>query len=39
MKLEEIENLKLQNFKNIQTTTIQINNIQNSVIDLSEKNH
>ena len=37
MKQEEIENLKLQNFNNVQTTTTQINNIHNSKIDLSEK--
>ena len=37
MKQEEIENLKLQNFNHVQTTTTQINNIHNSKIDLSEK--
>ena len=39
MKLEEAENLKLQYVNNIQTTTTQINNIHNSDVDLSEKNH
>ena len=37
MKLEETENLKLQYVNNIQTTTTQINNINNSDTDLSEK--
>ena len=37
MKLEETENLKLQYVKNIQTTTSQINNINNSDTGLSEK--
>ena len=37
MKLEETENLKLQYVNNIQTTTTQINNIQDSDTDLSEK--
>ena len=37
MKLEETENFKLQYVNNIQTTTTQINNIQNSDTDLSEK--
>ena len=37
MKLEETENLKLQYFNNIQTTTTQINNIHNSDTDSSEK--
>ena len=37
MKLEETENLKLLYVDNIQTTTLQINNIHNSDIDLSEK--
>ena len=37
MKLEETENLKLQYVNNYQTTTTQINNINNSDTDLSEK--
>ena len=37
MKLEETENLKLQYVNNIQTTLSQINNIQDSDTDLSEK--
>ena len=37
MKLEETENLKLQYFNNIQTTTAQRNNIHDSDIDLTEK--
>ena len=37
MKLEETENLKLQFVNNIQTITTQINNINNSDTDLSEK--
>ena len=37
MKLEEMENLKLQYVNNIQTTTSQINNINDSDTDLSEK--
>ena len=37
MKLEETENLKLQYVNNIQTTTSQINNINDSDTDLSEK--
>ena len=37
MKLEEIENLKLENVKIIQTTTTQINHIHNSDLELSEK--
>ena len=37
MKLEETENLKLQYVKNIQTTATQINHINNSDTDLSEK--
>ena len=37
MKLEETENQKLQYVNNIQTTTSQINNINDSDTDLSEK--
>ena len=37
MKLEETESLKLQYVDNIQNTTTQINNIHDSVRDLSEK--
>ena len=37
MKLEQTGNFKLQYVNNIQTTAIQINNIHNSNIDLSEK--
>ena len=37
MKLEETENFNLQYVNNIQTTTTQINNIQNSDTNLSEK--
>ena len=37
MKLEETENLKLQYFNNIQTTTTQINNMHNSDTDFSAK--
>ena len=37
MKLEETENLKLQYVYNIQTTTSQINNINDSDTELSEK--
>ena len=37
MKLEETENLKLQNVNNIQTTTSQIKNINDSDTELSEK--
>ena len=37
MKLEETENLKLQYVNNIQTTTSQINNINESDTELSEK--
>ena len=37
MKLEETENLKLQNENNIQTTTSQINDINDSDTELSEK--
>ena len=37
MKLEETENLKLHYVNNIQTTTSQINNINDSDTDLSEK--
>ena len=37
MKLEETENLKLQYVNNIQTTTSQINNINDSDTELSEK--
>ena len=37
MKLEETENLKLQYFNNIQTTTSQKNNIHGSYKELSEK--
>ena len=36
MKLEETENLKLQYVNNIQTTTSQINNINDSDTELSE---
>ena len=36
-KLEETENLKLQYVNNIQTTTSQINNINDSDTDLSKK--
>ena len=37
MKLEETQNLKLQYVNNIQTTTLQINNINGSDTELSEK--
>ena len=37
MKLEETENLKLQNVNHIETKTTHINNIQETDIDLSEK--
>ena len=37
MKLEETENLKFQYVRNIQTTTSQINNINDSDTELSEK--
>ena len=37
MKLQETENLELQYVNNIQNTTTQINNIDNSDIDLVEK--
>ena len=37
MKLEETENLKLQHVKRIETNTTQINNIQDSDVDLTEK--
>ena len=37
MKLEETENLKLQYVNNVQTTTSQINNVNDSDTDLSEK--
>ena len=37
MKLEETENLKLQNVNNIQTTTSKINHIHDSDTELSEK--
>ena len=37
MKLEEMEKLKLQNVNNIQTTTSQINNINDSDTELFEK--
>ena len=37
MKLEETENLKFQYVNNIQTITSQINNINDSDTDLSEK--
>ena len=37
MKLEETENLKLQNLNNVQTTTTQNNNIQDSDTDLSDE--
>ena len=37
MKLEETENLKLQYVDRIETNTIDINNIQGSDLDLSEK--
>ena len=39
MKLEETENLKLQYVNRIDTITTQINNKQESDVDLSEKNH
>ena len=39
MKLEETEKLKLQYVNNIQTTTSQINHINDSDTDLSEKKH
>ena len=39
MKLEETENLELQYVNHIETNTIHLNNIQESDIDLSEKNH
>ena len=37
MKLEETENLKLQDVNNIQTTTSQINNVHDSDTELFEK--
>ena len=37
MKLEETENLKLQYVNNMQTTTSQINNINDTDTELSEK--
>ena len=37
MKLEETENLKLQNVNNIQSTTSQLNNIHVSDTELSKK--
>ena len=37
MKLEEIENLKIQYVNNIQTTTSQINNTHDSDTEISEK--
>ena len=37
MKLEETENLKLQDFNNIQTTNSQRNHIHDSDTELSEK--
>ena len=37
MKLEDTENLKLQYVNNIQTTTLQINNIDDSDSELAEK--
>ena len=37
MKLEETEHLKIQFLNNIQTTTSQINNIQDSDTELAEK--
>ena len=37
MKLEETENLKLQNVNRFETNTTQIYNIQDSDVDLSEK--
>ena len=37
MKIEEAENLKLQYINNIQTTTSQINNINDSDTESSEK--
>ena len=37
VKLEETEDLRLQNIDNIQTTTSQINNINDSDTELSEK--
>ena len=39
MKLEETENLKLKNVKRIETNTTHINNIQDSDVAVSEKNH
>ena len=39
MKLEETENLKLQYLKRNQTNTTQVNNIHDSDVGLSEKNH
>ena len=37
MKLEETENLKLQNFNRIETNTTHVNNILDSDVDLTEK--
>ena len=37
MKLEETENLKLQNVNRIETTSTHLNNIQASDVDLTEK--
>ena len=39
MKLEETENLKLQYVNRIETKITHINNIQESDVDLSEKNY
>ena len=39
MKLEETENLKLQYVNRIETNTTHVNNLQDSDVDLSEKNH
>ena len=37
MKLEETENLKLQNVNRIETNATHINNMQDSDVDLTEK--
>ena len=39
MKSEETEKLKLQYYNNIQTTISQVNNIQDSDIEIAEKNY
>ena len=39
MKLEETQTFKLQYIERIQTNTTHINNIHDSDVDLSEKNH